>query len=142
MNLYFRVKRSAILLVLLVCLYGCSSEPEAVLGPMGQYPSPMADSVRSHQRIENRKVPGFSLRLENVLARPVEIYMAEQDREFDRVDLLIHFHGAGYVPRYAVYEAEHPFILAVVNLGAGSSVYERAFQEESVFPRLIESIIY
>ncbi|MFC1783521.1 hypothetical protein ACFL02_08040 [Planctomycetota bacterium] len=108
---------------------------------MDQYPSPMADSVRSHQRIENKEMPGLSIDLKDVLARPVEIYVADQGHEFDQVDMLIHFHGAGYVPRYAVYEAEHPLILAVVNLGAGSSVYEREFQEESVFPSLIESII-
>ena len=108
---------------------------------MTQFPSPMVDSVRAHARIENKEVPGLSIHLKNVLAKPVEIYMPDQDQEFDRIDLLIHFHGLSYVPKHAVYHADHPFILAVVNLGAGSSVYEKAFPDKSTFIELIDSII-
>jgi hypothetical protein len=56
------------------------------------------------------------------------------------MDLLIHFHGAGYVPRHGGYESGRPFIVAVVNLGSGSAVYENEFRDASTFPRLIETI--
>ncbi len=95
----------------------------------------------THERIENKKVPGIRFVLNNVLPKPVEIYFENQEFENDQMDLLIHFHGASYVPEYAVHHSKHPLILAVVNLGSGSSVYEKPFQSESVFPGLIKSII-
>ena len=141
MNLYFRKILLAFIYVLTACFYGCSSEPQAVPQAMSQYPSPMADSIRAHQRIKNESVPGVSINLDTVLAKPIEIYYADQDLDVTRVDLLIHFHGMSYVPKYADYHSGHPLILAVVNLGAGSSVYQNAFQEPSTFPNLIKSII-
>jgi hypothetical protein len=108
---------------------------------MNQFPSPMVDHIRAHERIENKKVPGVSIVLKKALSKPVEVYFADQGHESHPMDLLIHFHGSGYVPRHAVYISKHPLILAVVNLGSGSSVYENAFESTATFPRLIE-IIY
>lgn len=130
----------ALLLVLFAYLCGCSSEQKAIPRQMTQFPSPMVDNVRAHERIEDKEIPGLSIILKNVLSKPIEIYIADQGHEFDRVDLLLHFHGSSYVPKYAVYNSEHPFILAVINLGSGSLVYENAFQSGSTFPRLIELI--
>jgi hypothetical protein len=56
------------------------------------------------------------------------------------VDLLVHFHGASYVAKDAVYASGRPLVLAVVNLGSGSGVYERAFAEGSMFARLVATI--
>jgi hypothetical protein len=50
-------------------------------------------------------------------------------------------HGAGYVPKRAAYDSGRPFIVAVVNLGSGSAVYENEFRDESTFPRLVEMIL-
>jgi len=132
------------MLVLLIVLFafvcGCSSGPEVTAGPVGQFPSPMADAIRGHGRIHDEDVPGVSFVLKDVLSKPVEVYLSGRGGEVDRVDLLVHFHGAGYVARHAVYDSGHPFILAVVNLGSGSAVYEREFQSESAFGRLIETV--
>jgi len=100
----------------------------------------MADAIRAHERIEKKDVPGVSVVLNNALSKPVEVYFADPGREFHRMDLLVHFHGASYVPKQAVYEVGHPLIVAVVNLGSGSAVYENEFRNESVFPRLVEMI--
>ena len=54
--------------------------------------------------------------------------------------MISHFHGVSYVPKYAVYASGYPVVLAVVNLGSGSGVYENAFQDGSTFPRLIGAI--
>jgi len=100
----------------------------------------MVEHIRAHERIENKKVPGASIILKDALSKPVEIYFADRADESGAMDLLIHFHGAGYVAKHAVYESKHHLLLAVVNLGSGSSVYENAFQSPSTFPRLAEMI--
>jgi hypothetical protein len=41
--------------------------------------------------------------------------------------LLVHFNGAPYVAMHAAAAATEPVVLAVVHLGAGSGIYERAF---------------
>ena len=107
---------------------------------MNQFPSPMADAIRAHERIEETDISGLSIILENTLSKPVEVYVADEVYDFQRIDLLIHFHGSSYVPMYAVAHSEHPFILAAVNLGSGSSVYENAFQGESIFLKMVEAI--
>ncbi len=123
-----------------VFLWGCSVGRETPPGQMGQFPSPMVEHIRAHQRIENKEVPGVSIVLKDALSKPVEICFADRGDESAPMDLLIHFHGAGYVPKHAVYRSRHPLLLAVVNLGSGSSVYENAFQNKSAFPRLIDTI--
>ncbi|MHC4203348.1 MAG: hypothetical protein ACYSTT_01755, partial [Planctomycetota bacterium] len=105
-----------------------------------QFPSPMVDYIRAHERIEKKDVPGVSFVLKDVLSKPVEVYLTDNKNKFGPIDLLIHFHGQSYVPKHAVYDLNHPLLLAVVNLGSGSSVYENAFENQSTFPRLVEKI--
>ncbi len=100
----------------------------------------MTDTIRPHERIENKPLPGVSIVLGQALSKPVEVYFTDQGHERRRMDLLIHFHGAGYVPRHAGYESGRPFIVAVVNLGSGSAVYENEFRDELTFPWLVETI--
>jgi hypothetical protein len=128
--------------LLLACFCGCSRERKAPPQPqqVSQFPSPMRDAIRMHERIDNKAVPGVSLVLSQVLSKPVEVYFTEQGRELHRRDLLIHFHGVSYIPNHAAYDSGHPFIVAVVNLGSGSAVYEKEFRDESTFPKLVEAI--
>ena len=129
-----------LLIILFTFLYGCSSEQETTPQHMTQFPSPMIDIIRAHERIENENIPGISFILKNCISKPIDVYFAYQRHEFHQMDLLIHFHGLSYVPKYAVYHLNHPFILAVINIGSGSTVYENAFQSKSTFPKLIEMI--
>ncbi len=140
MNLGSRSNGLVLLIGLSALLGGCSSEPDATPRPIAQFPSPMADAIRAHERIEAKDVPGVSCALTDVLAKPVEVYLPDRQRPTSRVDLLVHFHGAGYVPKYAAYTSGHPLVLAVVNLGSGSAVYERAFAESATFPQLADSV--
>ena len=133
-----RMLSVSVLLFVLLC--GDLSGQEAPPGRMNQYPSPMVDHIRAHERIENKEVPGVSFVLKDVLSKPVEVYFADKEDKSGPMDLLIHFHGLSYVPKHAVYKSEHPVVLAVVNLGSGSSVYEKAFKNPSTFPRLVEKI--
>jgi hypothetical protein len=121
-------------------LCGFSVAKEAKPVQIDQFPSPMVDYIRRHERIENKDVPGVSIVLKDVLSKPVEVYFTDKSNESGLMDLLIHFHGLSYVPKHAVYDSNHPLLLAIVNLGSGSSVYENAFKDESVFPKLVEMI--
>ena len=134
-------KKTILLSIILPAfLCGCSAEKEAKPGQIDQFPSPMVDYIRRHERIENMDVPGVSIVLKDALSKPVEVYYTDQSNESGPMDLLIHFHGSSYVPKHAVYDSDHPLLLAVVNLGSGSSVYENAFQNKSTFPGLVEMI--
>jgi len=124
----------------LVCCWGCSSRPKGPPQQMNQVLSPMVDATRAHERIENKEVPGVSIVLNQALSKPVEVHFADPGHERQRMDLLVHFHGASYVPKQAAYSSQHPLIVAVMNLGSGSAVYENEFRDESTFPRLLETI--
>ena len=54
--------------------------------------------------------------------------------------LLIHFHGPGFIPVLAIQAASDAYALAVVDLGSGSSVYERSFAEPGAFERFLASL--
>jgi len=130
-----------LIIIFCIYLYGCSSQQKTTPRQMDQFPSPMVDMIRTHDRIEDKKVPGVSIIIKNGLSKPIDVYYADQGQEFHQMDLLLHFHGVSYVPKYAVYNSKHPLILAVINLGSGSSVYENAFQNSSTFPTLIKMIL-
>jgi len=101
----------------------------------------MVDSIRAHERLEKKGLPGQSIVLRDVLAKPIEVYRTHPAQALHKTDLLLHFHGAGYVPKHAVHSSGHPFVLAAIHLGSGSSVYETAFQDESAFPTLVKRIM-
>ncbi len=127
-------------MILSAFLCGYSAGKEAKPVQTAQFPSPMVDYIRTHERIENKDVPGVSILLKDALPKPVEVYFTDKANESDTIDLLIHFHGSSYVPKHAVCDSNHPLLLAVANLGSGSSVYENAFENKSTFPRLVEMI--
>ena len=126
-------------LLLTACLTGCATRPDTPSQAL-QNPSPMVDYTRAHERIEQRVNPGLRFTIEDLLDKPVEVYLPETHDAASATGLLIHFHGAGYVAMQAVYAASEPYVLAVVNLGSGSSVYERAFADPSTLPRLVAAI--
>jgi hypothetical protein len=107
---------------------------------MAQYPSPMEEDIRAHERVEDRTQPGRYAQIEDVLPKPVDLFLPEKWADADSVDLLIHFHGASYVAREAATRSERPLVLAVVNLGSGSSVYERPFLSDASFERLVAAV--
>jgi hypothetical protein len=135
-------KMLLISMILSASLCGGSTGNEAKTAQIDQFPSPMVDYIRRHERIENKEVPGVSIVLKDALSKPVEVYFTDKSNKSDQMDLLIHFHGSSYVPKHAVYDSNHPLLLAVVNLGSGSSVYENAFENKSTFPKLVDIICW
>ena len=100
-----------------------------------QNPSPMVETTRAHTRVQPEEV-----RLQTIDAGlPVSLFIAEGVSPGE-LDLLIHFMGAEYVPAQAVRTSRSHDVLAVVNLGSGSGVFERPFREDGTFARLLEAI--
>ncbi len=108
--------------------------------PTPQNPSPMVERSRPHVRIEERALPGTRLTIEGLLARPIEIFIPATATG-QRVHLVVHFHGAAFVPEHAVAGLGRDHVLAVVNLGAGSGIYDRSFDDPAVFDGLLTRIV-
>lgn len=100
----------------------------------------MVESTRVHERLTRHELPGVIRTFTGPLGKGVEVYIPSAARALDTVDLVVHFHGAAWVPEQAVAALPHPTIAAVLNLGSGSGVYDRAFVEPAVFDSLLANI--
>lgn len=105
-----------------------------------QFPSPMLDHTRAHQRVNGEEFSGVRCKIGGLVPKPVEVYLPQRNLKRDSVRLLIHFHGATDVPIYAVEKSHEPYCLANIQLGSGSAVYENAFSAEKVLSRLIKMV--
>lgn len=111
-----------------------SAQPPA---PAAQNPSPMVERTRAHERLEQRALPGTARAFTGPAGRPVDLWIPEGVVGRDTFDLVVHFHGASWLPTQAVAGLPRPTVAAVVNLGAGSGGYHRAFAEPAAFDSLL-----
>lgn len=98
----------------------------------------MVDSTRAHQRVEPSEPRGRRVTITGVLEKPVEGLVTPAVS--DHADIVIHFHGAAWLPMRAAEETGRPLVLASVNLGAGSRRYSIPFEDPAAFARLRERI--
>ncbi len=105
-----------------------------------QNPSPMVDYTRAHKRITRRNYPGVDFKLQGLLPKEIDVFVPKKDLRARRFDVLLHFHGANYVVRYAATRYPGDIISASVTLGAGSGVYGRPFRDTTRFPTILDSI--
>lgn len=110
--------------------------PSVAPRPAAQNPSPMVETSRPHLRLDTTAVPGLRARLDSVLARPVELYVTPGTDSV--ATLIVHLMGAGYPAVRAASALGPGYAVASVYLGAGGGIYERAFADTLVFPRLVE----
>jgi len=108
--------------------------------PPAQNPSPMVEKSRAHERVPPQKYPGLEFKIIDILPKPIEIFIPQKRREAKNFDLLLHFHGAGFVVQHAATKHRDALVAATINLGAGSSVYGNAFADSTKFPALIAAI--
>lgn len=107
---------------------------------MAQYPSPMQENVRKHDRIRQKDFPGYSLEIAGLMPKPVYVYIPFKAANSSNPDLLIHFLGNHNIVSYAADHYKGRLIAVAVNLGSGSSVYAQPFSDTSLFGRLIDSV--
>ena len=97
----------------------------------------MAEDTRSHERLTERPLGGMSRSFSGPTGKPVDVWVSDGARSRAAADLVIHFHGAAWLPQLAVAERKSNSVAAVVNLGAGSGAYHRAFTDPSTFDSLL-----
>lgn len=104
----------------------------------------MVERARAHERIPQSQPAGIRFTIDSVLPRPVEIFIPDLtppgSDSADHRTLLVHLFGASYVPMHAVASAHARYVLAVVNLGGGSSAYEKPLSDSSAWKTLIRRI--
>jgi len=108
--------------------------------PAAQNPSPMAEKTRAHERVPQQKYPGLEFKIVDMLPKAIEIFIPQKRRHSKNFDLLLHFHGAGFVAQYAATNHRDALVAATINLGAGSGVYGNAFEDSTKFPILLKAL--
>lgn len=130
--------RHDILLVALatLALPGLSRAQVTTPPAAAQNPSPMAEETRAHERLVQKPLAGIARSFVGPASKPVDVFIPEDVKGADAVDLVIHLHGAAWLPQQAVASLGGSAV-AVVNLGAGSGAYHRAFTDPSAFDSLL-----
>src|SRR5688572_21879717 len=105
-----------------------------------QNPSPMVEETRAHERLASRELAGARRSFPGPAGRPVELLVPDHARTRDVIDLVVHFHGAAWLPEQAVAALDDQAVSAVVNLGAGSGTYHRAFADPTAFDSLLAGV--
>ncbi len=108
--------------------------------PATQNPSPMVEETRAHERLVRRELRGARRLFAGPGGRPVELLVPDAARRREVVDVVIHFHGAAWLPQQAVAARDGRAAVAVVNLGAGSGIYHRTYAEPAAFDSLLAGV--
>jgi len=93
--------------------------------------------ARAHERLVRTEPRGAIRSFVGPGGRPVELLVPDGAPRREVVDVVIHFHGAAWLPQQA---SDGRAVVAVVNLGAGSGVYHRAYAEPEAFDSLLASV--
>jgi hypothetical protein len=106
-----------------------------------QNPSPMVEATRAHERLAQRKLGGVMRSFVGPAGSPVELLVPDHARTRDVIDIVVHFHGAAWLPEQAVAGLDEHTVTAVVNLGAGSGAYDRGFADPTSFDSLLAGVM-
>jgi len=78
--------------------------------------------------------------LDDILPRPVELHLPPSGVRTERFTLLVHFLGPASLAVDAARAVDSTMVVAVVNLGAGSSAFERPFRGTGAWRELLSRI--
>lgn len=105
-----------------------------------QNPSPMVEYTRAHERIPPRDYEGMKFELTELFTKPVEVFVPAKSREARTLDLLLHFHGAGFITQHAATQYRGRLAAVTINLGSGSSAYGRPFEDSTKFAAMLDTL--
>lgn len=100
----------------------------------------MVESTRTHERLERRALGGIARAFAGPAGKPVEVWIPDAARTRDTVDVVIHFLGAAWLPEQAVADGAPGTVAVVLNLGAGSGIYDRSFTDPAAFDSLLAGV--
>jgi hypothetical protein len=132
--------RPGVLVALLLGGATAGSAQVATPPAAAQNPSPMVEATRAHQRLAQKDLGGTTRSFTGPSSKLVEVWIPDEVKARDAFDLVVHFHGVPWLPEQAVARQRNA-VAAVVNLGVGSSSYDRAFADAAIFDSLIASTI-
>jgi hypothetical protein len=133
--------RSTTVVIATLTVMGRATPAQVATPPAAaQNPSPMVEATRAHERLAQKELGGTKRSFTGPADKPVELWVPDQARTRDAFDLVIHFHGAAWLPEQAVAGLGRGAVAAVVNLGAGSGAYHRAFTEPAAFDSLLAGV--
>ena len=131
-------------MIALIAAFALFQQPAAAVQPpppaASQNPSPMMEETRTHGRLTAKKLEGATRTFTGPVGKPVEVFVPKSARTLETVDLVVHFHGAAWLPEQAVAALDIPMVGAVVNLGAGSGLYDRSFSDPAAFDSLLSGV--
>ncbi len=131
-------------LLILAVAPGLAAQDTAVVrpqpAPAAQNPSPMVEHARVHERLPQVRPPGSERAFPGPAGKPVVVFVPAGTRHAGALRLVVHFLGAAYVPEQAVARLGGDHIAAVINIGAGSGVYDRAFADPAAYDSLLAGI--
>jgi hypothetical protein len=110
------------------------TDPDALQKPAArdrQFPSPMVETTRAHPRLKESKPKGRRDAL-----RIGTLFVPESLKLEGNVPLFIHFHGGTWLPEVAAASHGRAAVITV-QLGSGSAVYGKAFEEPKTFGELL-----
>ena len=97
----------------------------------------MVEATRAHERIAQTELGGTTRTFIGPAGKPVELLVPDPAKLRDTFDLVVHFHGAAWLAAQAVAGVDDHTVTAVVNIGAGSGGYDRAFADPTAFDSLL-----
>lgn len=130
-------------LIAIAATVGAQEPPVPASSPpaASQNPSPMVEYTRAHERLVPRDLSGVRATFAGPAGRPVDLLVPETPGTLGTSDIVIHFHGAAWLPHLGAAALPRPVITAVVNLGAGSGAYHRAFDDPAAFDSLLSGLM-
>jgi hypothetical protein len=105
-----------------------------------QNPSPMVETSRAHERLTQKELGGIARSFTGPADKPVDLWIPARAAKAGAVDLVVHFHGAAWLPEQAVAALNDGSVAVVVNLGNGSGAYQRPFVDPAGFDSLLAGI--
>ena len=124
-------KRVRMLIPFLMLFIACMHAPK----PAAQNPSPMIDLTRAHERLTKHTIDGVQFTAANA-----EVLITPKAAASGTADLLIHFHGASWLPFQAAISTDRPLVVAVVNVGQGGGAYDQAFSNPAALGAILAQI--
>jgi hypothetical protein len=100
----------------------------------------MVDYIRPHHRVDGSNCEGSRFELNNVFDQPVNIFISNHISSSDTVDIIIHFHGGSKATEWVGCNQEKKVVIATVNLGSGSSKYEKPLLNQERAINLFDKI--
>jgi len=101
----------------------------------------MAESTRAHERLAPRVLAGQVRSIPGPGGKAIELFIPDRLQRRSTFDLVVHFHGAAFLPHGAVADLNGHSVAAVLNLGAGSGVYHRALTYPAAFDTLLAGVV-